>query len=81
MKLTEEEVMMLEDMKRIESIQEEIEAYLIEKYGLKNLEEGNFFQWLANPLTRFKKHYITRDGDIKYAYKDTKLMKKNLKSI
>lgn len=76
MKLTEEEVMMLEDMKGIESIQEEIESYLIEKYDLENLEEGNFFQWLANPLTRFKQHYITRDGDIKYAYKDTKLMKK-----
>ena len=74
--LTEEEVVLLEDMKEIESIQEEIESYLIEKYGLENLEEGNFFQWLASPLTRFKKHYITRNGDVKYTHKDTKLMKK-----
>ena len=74
MTLTEKEITMLEDMKEIEIIQEEIETYLIEKYGLENLEEGNFFQWIASPLTRLKKHYITRDGKVKYAYKDQGLM-------
>lgn len=83
MKLTEEEVMILEDMKRIESIQEEIESYLIEKYGLENLEEGIVPRWisrpvgfLTSPLTRFKKHYITGKGDVWYTHRDTKLMKK-----
>ena len=75
--LTEEEVMILEDMKEIEAIQEEIESYLIEKYGLENLEEGNFFQWLASPFTRRSKHYVTRKGDVKFTYEDSRLMKKN----
>jgi hypothetical protein len=37
MKLLNEDYLLLEDMKSIETMNEEIEEYLIEKYGLETL--------------------------------------------
>jgi hypothetical protein len=73
--LTEEEVMILEDMKEIESIQEEIEAYLVEKYGLENLEEGNILQRILSPITKIWKTYVRNDGTVEHTYRRKKLKK------
>jgi hypothetical protein len=50
MKLLNEDYLLLEDMKSLEIINEEIEEYLIEKYELENLQEG-----LIGLITGYKK--------------------------